>query len=156
MRKYLQMTKGFSMRIIFAFCLLWTFINADMIGYVVNVPRCDTISIEKDGKINNIRLMGIEILSNFNNKAKQTITDLCFEKKINIQEYHIDSLGRDVGVIICDGVEVNQMLVHKGFALTYRKDGRYADAMRKAQKAKRGMWERESLIQKYSYDFIQR
>lgn len=127
-----------------------------IVGYVVDIPSADTITIAQDGKSYNIRLLGVEVMDNFQGSAKNEILMLCLKKNVKIQNHEVDRLGRDVGIVICENVEINRVLIAKGYALTYRKDKNYLKEMRRAQEQKRGMWNRESFVKRYSQNFIQR
>lgn len=127
-----------------------------IVGYVVDIPSADTITITQDGKSHNIRLLGVEVMDNFQGSAKNEILMLCLKKNVKIRDYEVDRLGRDVGIVICENVEINRVLIAKGYALTYRKDKNYLKEMRRAQEQKRGMWNRESIVKRYSQNFIQR
>lgn len=132
-------------------------LHADVIvGHVIDIPSADTLTIKQNGEKQNIRLLGVEVLNDFKSSAKNEILMLCLKKDVQIRNYEVDRLGRNVGVVFCEDVEINRALIAKGYALTYRKDKNYIEDMRRAQEEKRGMWDRESFIKKYSKGFIQR
>lgn len=141
---------------LFYLCVFALGLQADIIGHVVGIPKSDTITMVENGKYKHIRLVGIEILDRFDTQAKHHLTMLCLQQRVKIREYQVDSLGRDVGVVLCENVDVNKRLISQGYALTYRKNQDYLKEMRRAQEQQRGMWKRESFVKKYSPDFKQK
>lgn len=138
------------------FLLAAAWLNADILGYVVDIPKADTITILHNGKNKNIRLMGIEVLSGFKSGAKHEIALLCLKKDVKVRNYHMDKLGRDVGIVLCEDIDINRQLISKGYALTYQNDRVYRQDMQNAQAQNRGMWKRESLVKQYAPNFVQR
>ena len=119
------------LRYILATAILFTLLNPRpglcqiLSGKVVSVADDDTITILTQGKRQiKIRLYGIDTPENgqaFGNKAKQFTSSLVYGKKVKITVYDTDKYGRTVGVVLVNGVNVNEKIIRAGYAFQYRK-----------------------------------
>lgn len=81
----------------------------------------------------------------FGNRAKQTLSDLCFGQLVTIHsDGKFDRNGRLIGVIVTkEGLNVNKEMVRLGMAWHYKKyseDLSYDVLEKAARKAKIGLW----------------
>jgi len=94
-------------------------------GKVVKITDGDTIVVlTSDNKQVKIRLEGIdcpESNQDFGNKAKQTVSDLCFGKEVVIQKSGEHRYGRTLGFVFVGYVNVNKELLKQGLAWQYLK-----------------------------------
>jgi endonuclease YncB( thermonuclease family) len=92
----------------------------------------------------------------FGNKAKQTLSDLCFGQTVTIHsDVKFDRNGRLIGVIFTkEGLNVNKEMLRLGMAWHYKK---YSDDMsydvleKEARKAKVGLWSEPKPIPPWDY-----
>jgi micrococcal nuclease len=81
----------------------------------------------------------------FGNRAKQTLSDLCFEQVVTIHsDGKFDRNGRLIGVIFNkEGLNVNKEMVRLGMAWHFKKysdDMSYDELEKEARKGKVGLW----------------
>ena len=114
---------------------------------VVGVSDGDTIKVLTDDKREiKIRLANIDTPERhqpYGKRAKQTLSDLIFRKRVEIRTQKIDRYGRTVALVLLDGVDVSAIMVTKGMAWVYRKynkDSSLIDIEREARSSKRGLW----------------
>lgn len=78
-----------------------------LLGHVVGVSDGDTISVlDASKQQHKIRLMGIdapEKAQAFGQKSKQSLSDLVFNKRVEVTWFKRDRFGRIVGQVIVDG-----------------------------------------------------
>ncbi len=118
--------------------------SAEIIGKVVGVSDGDTITVldEMDKGNFKIRLDKIDAPEKkqaFGNKAKQFLSSLIFGKQVTVRYKAVDRYGRIVGVVYCDGVEINLVMVQNGYAW-YDKTPAYIQAEKQARADKKGLW----------------
>lgn len=90
----------------------------------VSVKDGDTIVVSHRGKLIDIRLYGIdtpEVGQDFGSKAKVFLSNLVYNKRIEIIPKTVDKYGRTVGLLFLDGTNVCQRMVESGHAWVYRK-----------------------------------
>lgn len=122
-------------------------------GRVVGVSDGDTVTV-LDGTNTQfkIRLMGIDAPEKkqaFGAKSKEALSDLVFNKQVEVEYHKKDKYGRTVGKIVVDGIDANLEQVKTGMAWHYKKyqkeqtlDDRslYAQAEEQARVGNRGLW----------------
>ena len=138
-----------------ALALLFTFaVNAETItGQVVGVTDGDTITVLDADKIQHkIRLAGIDAPEKkqaFGNRSKESLSDMVFDKTVNVETEKRDRYGRQIGKVLVNGQDVNLVQVERGMAWFYRQyqreqspnDRKLYEAAEDAAKAgKRGLW----------------
>lgn len=138
-----------------ALALLFTFaINAETItGQVVGVADGDTITVLDADKVQHkIRLAGIDAPEKkqaFGNRSKESLSDLVFDKTVNVETDKRDRYGREIGKVLVNGQDVNLVQVERGMAWFHRQyqreqspnDRKLYEAAEDAAKAgKRGLW----------------
>lgn len=122
-------------------------------GRVVGVADGDTITVLDADKVQHkIRLAGIdapEKKQSFGNRSKESLSDLVFDKTVNVETEKRDRYGRQIGKVLVNGQDVNLVQVERGMAWFYRQyqreqspnDRRLYEAAEDAAKAdKRGLW----------------
>ena len=85
----------------------------------------------------------------FGNRSKESLSDLTFDKTVNVETSKVDRYGRKIGKVLVNGRDANMVQVERGMAWLYRKyqreqllnDRRLYEAAEAAAKAdKRGLW----------------
>ena len=122
-------------------------------GRVVGVADGDTITVlDSDMVQHKIRLAGIDAPEKkqaFGNRAKESLSDMVFDKTVNVETEKRDRYGRQIGKVLVDGQDVNLVQVERGMAWFYRQyqreqspnDRKLYEAAEDAAKAgKRGLW----------------
>lgn len=116
-------------------------------GKIVKITDGDTMEMVVGRDAYKIRLAHIdapEKMQDFGTKAKQYLSDLCYNKTVTMTVTDIDKYGRNVAVItLADGTNVNKKMVEAGYAWWYQKysnDSSYGKLEATARKAKRGLW----------------
>lgn len=120
---------------------------ADFTGKVVAVADGDTLTVLRDREQIKVRLVEIdapEKAQAFGNRAKQSLSDLCFGKNATLAEQGKDRYGRTLARVTCDGMDANAEQVRRGMAWVYRKyapkDAPLYAVEGEAKAAKRGLW----------------
>lgn len=124
-----------------------------LIGKVVGVTDGDTITVLDDSHTQfKIRLAGIDAPEKkqpFGQVSKKMLSDLVFQKTVQVEWKKQDRYGRLVGKVIVEQIDVNLEQVKYGLAWFYRKYQNelspadrtaYAEAEFKAQQNKQGLW----------------
>jgi len=122
-------------------------------GRVVGVADGDTITVLDADKVQHkIRLAGIDAPEKkqaFGNRAKESLSDLVFDKTVNVETDKRDKYGRQVGKVLVNGQDVNLVQVERGMAWFYRQYQReqspndrklYEAAEDAAKVGRRGLW----------------
>jgi endonuclease YncB( thermonuclease family) len=138
-----------------ALTLLFAFaVNAETVtGQVVGVADGDTITVLDSDKVQHkIRLAGIDAPEKkqaFGNRSKESLSDMVFDKTVNVETEKRDRYGRQIGKVLVNGLDVNLVQVERGMAWFYRQYQReqsptdqqsYAAAEIEARAAKLGLW----------------
>ena len=145
--------------LLFLLLLSFFLFSAEIIGKVVGVSDGDTITVLDNldkGKFR-IRLNKIDAPEKkqaFGNKAKQYLSSLIFGKQVSVRFKEIDNYGRVLGVIYCDGVEINLVMVQNGYAWHYSyydKTPAYIEAEKQARAEQKGLWQDPAPINPFDY-----
>ena len=136
-----------------ALCLTLQAHADNLLGKVINVADGDTITVLDSGKMQHkIRLAGIDAPEKkqaFGNRSKESLSDMVFDKTVNVETEKRDRYGRQIGKVLVNGQDVNLVQVERGMAWFYRQyqreqspnDRRLYEAAEDAAKAgKRGLW----------------
>ena len=123
-------------------------------GRVVAVADGDTVTVlGSDQRQHKIRLMGIDAPEKkqpYGSRSKQSISDLVFNRQVQVEYDKKDKYGRTVGKIIVNGIDANLEQVTTGMAWHYKQYQReqsasdraaYADAENEARAVRRGLWQ---------------
>jgi endonuclease YncB( thermonuclease family) len=126
---------------------------ATITGQVVGVADGDTITVLDADKVQHkIRLAGIDAPEKkqaFGNRSKESLSDMVFDKTVNVETEKRDRYGRQIGKVLVNGQDVNLAQVERGMAWFYRQyqreqspnDRKLYEAAEDAAKAgRRGFW----------------
>lgn len=126
---------------------------ADQTGRIVGVIDGDTVDLLTEDKVLiRVRLSGIDAPEKkqaFGNVAKQSLSNLSFNRAALVTGEKKDRYGRLIGKIIVSGADVNLRMVQLGYAWHYRKYQReqspddrlrYAQAELAARGQRVGLW----------------
>ncbi|MFZ1830698.1 MAG: thermonuclease family protein [Candidatus Competibacteraceae bacterium] len=123
---------------------------AEYNGKVVGVSDGDTLTLlVPDGasfKQVKVRLGEIDTPESkqpYGERAKQTLSDLAYNKQARVVVQDTDKYGRTVGRVYVGGVDVNAEMIRQGAAWAYRqylKDQSLLRLEAEAKAAKRGLW----------------
>lgn len=116
-------------------------------GMVVKVSDGDTIEVMQDGRVEKVRLSGIdcpEEKQSFGREAKRFTSGLAAQKIVTVKVETTDRYGRTVGeVVLPDGKSLNRELVSAGYAWWFRKyssDTTLGQLESKARASRLGLW----------------
>lgn len=122
-------------------------------GRVVAVADGDTVTVlDASNTQHKIRLSGIDAPEKkqpFGMRSKQSLSDLVFNRLVEVETDKRDKYGREVGKILITGQDVNLTQVTRGLAWHYKQYEReqsaidrklYDTAEREARSARRGIW----------------
>lgn len=138
-------------------CLLVAFaftVDAEVvIGRVVGVADGDTLTVlDVDQVQHKIRLAGIDAPEKkqpFGSRSKESLSELAFDKTVEVETSKRDRYGRQIGKVLVNGRDVNLVQVKRGMAWFYRQyqleqspaDRRlYEEAENTAKAGKKGLW----------------
>lgn len=155
------MTKSQKLIIGLVLSCLHLLTSADVLfGRVVGVSDGDTITVLGESKTKFvIRLMGIdapEKAQAFGQESKQSLTELIYDRDVEVTWFKRDRYGRTVGLVRVNGVDVCLEQIKSGFAWHYKQYEReqttedrvsYAEAERVARSARLGLWSEDSPIE---------
>jgi endonuclease YncB( thermonuclease family) len=145
--------------LVLPFIFFLTLHAAEITGKVISVSDGDTISVLDDldkGRFR-IRLDKIDAPEKkqaFGSRAKQYLSALIFGKQVKIRFKKIDNYGRILGVIYCNGTEINLKMVQEGFAWHYShydKTPAYIEAEKQARAKKKGLWIDPQPVNPYTF-----
>lgn len=124
-----------------------------LFGRVVGVSDGDTVTVLDDSNTQwKIRLMGIDAPEKkqaFGNKSKESLSDLVFNRQVEVEYSKKDRYGRTVGKIMVDGIDANLEQIKVGLAWHYKQyqneqsvqdQAAYAQAEEQARAETRGLW----------------
>ena len=91
---------------------------------VIRIIDGDTIFVLTENREEiKIRLEGIDCPESnqpFGTRAKQAISNLCFNKKVRIEKSGVDQYGRTLAFVYVDDICVNKELIKLGMVLLMR------------------------------------
>jgi endonuclease YncB( thermonuclease family) len=97
--------------------------SADLAGIVVGVADGDTLTVltptEERVRVRLAELDAPEKAQPYGQRAKQSLSDLCYQKPARVNVHEQDRYGRSVGRVYCDGVDANAQQVRRGLAWVY-------------------------------------
>lgn len=115
-------------------------------GRVVGIADGDTLTVLTDTTQHKIRLAEIdspEKRQAFGERAKQSLSDLCFDQQASVSKGKTDRYGRTVARVSCQGIDASLHQVQQGLAWAYTaylKDPAIATAERAARESGTGLW----------------
>ncbi len=133
-------------------------------GRVVGVSDGDTVTIlDASKRTHKVRLLGIdspEKKQPFGERAKQSLSDLVFNKQVTVEGSKQDRYGRDLGKIVLDGQDINLEQIRRGMAWHYKQYARdqspqdrlaYAEAENAARQQRAGLWQDNHPVPPWSF-----
>lgn len=109
-------------RLVFVLLFLPILALAQLSGRVVAVADGDTFTLLAENTESRIRLHGIDCPErgqDFSQVAKTFLSDLMFGKTVSVKQTDTDRYGRVIGIVMVDGVNVNEALLKEGLAWHY-------------------------------------
>jgi endonuclease YncB( thermonuclease family) len=133
-------------------------------GLVIGVTDGDTIAVLDNTKTQHkIRLAGIDAPEKkqaFGNVSKKSLSDIVYNKQVDIDWHKEDRYGRKVGKVLVDGIDANLEQIKAGLAWYYKKyKGElaqadridYVQAQQAAEANKLGLWADENPIPPWDF-----
>lgn len=93
--------------------------TAELVGRVVSIADGDTLTVLVDRKQVKVRLADIyapERKQPYGTRSRQSLAELCQQKRATIVSRDKDGYGRTVGYVNCAGVDANAERVRRGMA----------------------------------------
>ncbi|MGP1609676.1 MAG: thermonuclease family protein [Burkholderiales bacterium] len=119
---------------------------SDIEGKIVGITDGDTLTVLRDLEQIKVRLAEIdtpEKAQPFGQRAKQSLSDMCFGRQARIEDKGHDRYGRTIGRVWCNGVDANAQQVQRGMAWVYDRyvtDRSLYALQDDARAARRGLW----------------
>ena len=135
-----------SVFLIFSLVLVNTLFADTLIGKVVSIADGDTVTIVKNNQQTKIRLAEIDTPEKnqpYGKKAKNALSNLIFNKEVEVEIVTIDRYGRTVGKIILGNLNINKEMVKAGHAwvyVKYAKDKKLFELEKSAKENQLGLW----------------
>jgi micrococcal nuclease len=146
-----------SVTLLMFFCLC-THAQTILKGKAVRILDGDTFELLVQNKIRyKIRLTDIDAPEkgqDFGMLAKKELGELLANKEIEVRYKSKDRNGRILGLVNCNGQNINLLMVEKGLAWHFKKyssDMTYAAAEQRARSQKRGLWSQENAVAPWDY-----
>lgn len=118
-----------------------------VVGLVVAIADGDTLTVlNEDFQQVKVRLAEIDAPEKrqpFGARSRQSLSDLCHEKRAEVRVIDVDRYKRIVGRVTCAGVDANAEQVRRGLAWVYdryAKDKTLYRLQDEARGAGRGLW----------------
>ncbi len=133
-------------------------------GRVVGVSDGDTVTVlDANKRTHKVRLLGIdspEKSQAFGERAKQSLSDLVFDKQVSVEGGKQDRYGRSLGKIVLNGQDINLEQIRRGMAWHYKQYARdqspqdraaYAEAETTARQQRAGLWQDANPVPPWSF-----
>lgn len=112
-----------SILIVFVILIFHPALSEELSGKVIRIADGDTITIlDSTNTQHKIRLYGIDTPKKgqaFGDAAEKHTSKLVYGKPVDVKAYDTDKYDRTVGVVVANGVNVNQSLIIAGLAWKY-------------------------------------
>lgn len=124
---------------------------------VIGIGDGDTLTILQDNRPVKLRLANVDAPEKsqpYGQRAKQSLSDLCWNKDAQYETQDTDRYGRTVAVVTCGGVEVNRAQVERGMAHVYpkyNKDRSLPAVQDRAREGRRGLWSDRGPVAPWEY-----
>lgn len=141
-----------------ATCLSWP-------AKIVSVTDGDTLVVFHGGRQKMVRLYGIdspEKDQDFGRQAKALTAALVAGRTIAIEQKGIDHYGRVVGLVLIDGLSLNELIIQNGFAWVLRQNCKekfcssWISAEESAHSQRKGMWASQNITPPWEWRYQQR
>ena len=116
---------------------------------LLRVVDGDTLIIAVDSHKERVRLWGIdapEMSQSFGKQARDFLHARCAGARVAIVRKGKDKYRRILGIVFCNGENMNEALVQSGFAWAYMRR-KYVPLMESARKQRRGLWREKNPIE---------
>ena len=128
-------------------------------GYVTKVSDGDTLTVERRGEKEKIRLYGVdcpEKSQTYGPQATENARKLVLDQKVRVIPHKKDRYGRTVGTIEApDGTVLNEALIEGGSCWWYeqyaKKEVQLAALQKKAKRYRRGLWKQPNPTPPWEY-----
>jgi micrococcal nuclease len=134
-----------------------------IVGLVIAIADGDTLTVlDSDFKQVKVRLAEIDAPESkqpFGTRARQSLGELCHEKRAEVRVTDRDRYGRIVGRVTCDGTDANSTQVHRGLAWVYDRYAKDATLYRlqdEARAAGRGLWTDSTPVAPWAWRAVHR
>lgn len=113
---------------------------------VVGIQDGDTLTALCEQKQIRVRLAEIDAPERkqpFGTRSRQSLADMCFQRRAKLNTVDVDRYGRTVARVYCDGMDANTEQVRRGMAwvyVRYSKDAALPAIEADARQRKRGLW----------------
>ena len=149
--------QSFGLKIILALMFSLVCYSQDLSGKVIKIYDGDTITIMAKEKIK-VRLFGIdapELKQEFGKESREHLEELCpLNKEAKIKVVSKDRYKRAVGIVYCNGIEVNANQVESGYAWAYRDySKKYIPLELNARSKKIGLWSKKAIEPRVYRDY---
>lgn len=121
--------------------------TALIVGLVVGIADGDTLTVlNEDFQQVKVRLAEIDAPEKrqaFGTRSRQSLGELCHEKRAEVRVIDVDRYKRIVGRVSCAGVDANAAQVRRGMAWVYdryAKDKTLYRLQDEARSSGRGLW----------------
>lgn len=138
--------------------LLSAIVDNSFFAKVVRVIDGDTIVVlDQNNQQIKIRLEGIdcpESNQDFGTQAKKATSELCFGKKVRIEQSGVDRYGRVLAFVYVGDVCVNEELLKQGMAWHYKKynqDEILAQLEKTARSLQIGLWNLKEPVEPWKW-----
>jgi micrococcal nuclease len=125
---------------------------------VIGVMDGDTVRIlSSDRQQVKCRLFGIdapEKAMSYGERSKQSLSDMVFQKQVNVTVVDQDQYGRSVCRIFLNGVDINKLQLQRGMAWHYKRyshDADYGQAESAARQQHLGLWSESNPTPPWSF-----
>jgi len=132
-------------------------------GKVISIADGDTFTLLIASKKQiKIRLYGVDCpegKQDFGIAAKKFLSNLIFNKQVNVKEMDIDRYGRTIGLVHVGSININEKLLSEGLAwhyLKYDKSKKWGMLEEKARRNKMGLWINPKAIAPWEYRQVKR
>lgn len=136
-------------KVVLTFVSLWllaTHANAEQFR-VIGVMDGDTVRVlSSERRQMKCRLHGVDAPEKsqpWGERSKQSLSDLVFQKLVDVEQVDQDQYGRAVCRIILNGVDINKVQLQRGMAWWYRRYSRessYEQSESAAKRQRLGLW----------------
>ena len=133
-------------RLFFFFLIISSASFGQLKGKVISIADGDTFTLLVENRQIKIRLHGIDCPEkgqDFYQAAKQFLSDKIFNKNVLVMSKGKDRYGRTVGLVLVDGINVNEELLKAGLAWHYKRYDRnpsWEELEHQARIKKKGIW----------------
>lgn len=120
--------------------------HAQLTGVVVGVPDGDTLAVRIDRQVLTLDLRSVdapEIGQPYGAEARDSLSALCADRTVKLDELGIDTGRRIIGEAECDGVDASEEQLRRGLAWAAkrkRRDTELEELQAKARAEQRGLW----------------